>query len=133
MATRSLIGMQVDSGIKYIYCHWDGYPSYNGKILLDCYLQEDQVKALLELGHLSVLGLELGEKQAFNKPKSGWCVAYGRDRGETDTQAYLIEDEDMFGSLNDGSEYKYLYKGGKWYMTDGHQPFVELTHDMCQE
>lgn len=40
--------------IRAIYCHWDGYPSYNGKILLDHYGRKE-VEKLLELGDRSTL------------------------------------------------------------------------------
>ena len=38
MATRSNIGIvNEDDSITAIYCHWDGYPEHNGKILLNHY------------------------------------------------------------------------------------------------
>ena len=38
MATRSTIAMKTPEGkIRAIYCHWDGYPEHNGKMLLDNY------------------------------------------------------------------------------------------------
>lgn len=38
MGTRSAIVLKREDG-KYqgIYCHWDGYPSNNGKILFENY------------------------------------------------------------------------------------------------
>ena len=35
MSTRSNIAIKRKNGtVESIYCHWDGYLSYNGKILL---------------------------------------------------------------------------------------------------
>jgi hypothetical protein len=34
MATRSRIGIQLkDKSVLSVYCHWDGYPEWNGKKL----------------------------------------------------------------------------------------------------
>ena len=35
MATRSYIGVQEDNGISAVYCHYDGYPEFVGKGLLN--------------------------------------------------------------------------------------------------
>ena len=36
MATRSLIGLEnQDGSINYVYCHYDGYPEYQLKMLLE--------------------------------------------------------------------------------------------------
>ena len=45
MATRSTIAMKTDEGrIRSIYCHWDGYVGYNGKMLDGEYKTLDKVK-----------------------------------------------------------------------------------------
>jgi hypothetical protein len=80
-----MIGIQQEDGkIKAIYCHYDGYPEGVGQTLANYYQTTDKVEALLNLGDLSVLRQELGEKQDFNDYKNhdeNWCLAYGRDRG----------------------------------------------------
>lgn len=56
MATRSRISMQMENGsIESIYCHWDGYPSNNGNLLLNHYTKEEKIKELISLGHISSL------------------------------------------------------------------------------
>ena len=56
MATRSLIGINLNDGItKIIYCHWDGYPEHNGQLLVNNYTSPSAVLDLLELGDLSSL------------------------------------------------------------------------------
>ena len=66
MATRSQIAIENENGtVSAIYCHWDGYPEYNGKILKECYTDRDKVKQLLELGDISVLKEDLGKTEAY--------------------------------------------------------------------
>ena len=53
MATQSNIGIQyLDNSVRMVYCHWDGYPSHNGKILLNNYKTFDEVKKLIERGEI---------------------------------------------------------------------------------
>ena len=41
MGTRSRIGIQLqDESIVSVYCHYDGYPAFNGKVLRDNYDKE---------------------------------------------------------------------------------------------
>jgi hypothetical protein len=123
MATRSHIGKLLSDGsVKYIYCHWDGYPEHNGKILKEYYTNEAKVDALLELGGLSILGEEIGEQQDFDNRdthNSKWCLAYGRDRGEDGVEAKIAEDiEDMIFQ-----SYHYVWDSGVWrcFGSDGRE------------
>lgn len=112
MATRSLIGKQnQDGSITSIYCHYDGYPEHNGVILQEYYSSPFQVDQLLALGNLSVLGREIGLKQDFNNRSThftNWCLAYGRDRGESNQQAQ-VSTRESFLSTDHGVDYLYLY------------------------
>ena len=114
MATRSHIGIkQANGSIKYIYCHWDGYPEYNGAILKEHYTTEAKVNELMDLGDISSLGANIGEKHDFDDydliKEKNWCNAYGRDRGETGVEART-------GTMKDfiGQEYNYLFENGEW-------------------
>lgn len=51
MATRSLIG----NYRSFIYCHYDGYPEYNGKILKKYYKDPKKVDDLISLGNIDIL------------------------------------------------------------------------------
>ena len=54
MGTRSLIGKQLkDGSILGVYCHWDGYPSYNGRMLRDNFDTADKVNKLIDGGDMS--------------------------------------------------------------------------------
>lgn len=41
---------QEDGSYKSIYCHWDGYPEYNGLILFENYKDKNKVEKLINLG-----------------------------------------------------------------------------------
>lgn len=115
MATRSRIGkMMSDGNVKSIYCHFDGYPNHNGKILKEHYTDESKIDQLIELGDLSYLGNEIGEKQDFNNISNpNWCKAYGRDRDEENTQAEISTFTEMLTE-----QYSYVYDSGQWRCFD---------------
>jgi len=133
MATNSRIGKMLPDGtIKQIYCHWDGYLGFNGRILQEHY---DSAKAnhLVALGDLSSLRANIGEEHAFSKfdlPKEeveafetlteNWCTFYGRDRGEKGTEWKVATtfDEFLEQCYNSGAEYYYIMKDGVWYCGD---------------
>jgi hypothetical protein len=114
MATRSNIGiLNPDGTVNYIYCHFDGYLEHNGNILNEHYTTEDKVRKLIGLGDLSILGSEIGEKHNFDGPRENknWCLAYGRDRGETDIEARTIPYSDYTKEYFE--EYVYLFTPDK--------------------
>ena len=114
MATRSRIGIANEDGtVTSIYCHFDGYPENNGKILTKYWTDVTKLKQLMALGDVSVLGKEIGEKQDFdNRTNKDWCLAYGRDRGEDGVDATEHHSVPYF--LYNGEEYNYLFQDGKW-------------------
>lgn len=133
MATRSNIGILNENGsVDYIYCHFDGYPEHNGKILSEHYTTEARVRSLLELGDLSVLGENIGEKQNFDERIKGCCLAYGRDRGESNTEARNIPYRDY--TKEHFEEYVYLFTPGKgWEMRAyGTSYWVEVSNVLKQ-
>ena len=68
MATRSTIAMKTDEGkFRTVYCHWDGYPSYNGAMLNQHYTDPAKIKSLIDLGSISSLNEEVGEKHPLIK------------------------------------------------------------------
>ncbi len=160
MGTRSNIGIiNRDGSVEMIYCHWDGYPSNNGKILLENYTNEDKLRALLELGDLSSLGPELGtqhdfdfgmklmggslEDQAEYDRLSNMCTAYGRDRGEQGCKArtYKTVKGALKAFKSGWGEYVYLFdtKTHTWLYgssyINSHAPdkMYILTPTRCKE
>jgi len=68
MATRSTIAMKTEDGkVRAIYCHWDGYVGYNGKMLMGEYTDPSKVKQLIDLGDISSLRKDIGEKHPFDR------------------------------------------------------------------
>ena len=119
MATRSRIAIEKEDGtVESIYCHWDGYPENNGRVLVENYKDHKKVQALIDLGDISNLAPNVeaapDEVHTFNGPVDGVVVAYGRDRGETGVgKKYHGYAPDFFNG--DIEEYGYLFtQEGQW-------------------
>lgn len=125
MSTNSTIAKKnADGTYTAIYCHWDGYPDHNGRILLEHYNDEGRINELLALGSLSILGDVIGEKvdfdtySAHSQPdKPAQCVAYMRDRGEKDETARHFKTLASYNKYAQ-QEYNYLFDNGVWTVTD---------------
>jgi hypothetical protein len=134
MGTRSRIAVMHGDVVKSVYCHWDGYLSWNGKLLQEHY---DSTKAnqLVALGDISSLKEEIGEKHAFSHFDTEMdqkeydalygkmTTFYGRDRGETGTDwkvAHTFKEflEQVVGCCG---EYYYIMKDGVWYCGTLHE------------
>lgn len=126
MATRSTIAIRnADTTVTGIYCHWDGYLSYNGKVLVENYTTEAAVRELIALGDLSSLGERIGSKHDFDNAPRDECNAYGRDRGETGVDATTFGSwREMLNKVGEG--YNYLFVPGEgWYVEyDGRRGLV---------
>jgi hypothetical protein len=105
MATRSAIAIQEtkEGPVRYVYCHFDGYPAHNGKILNEHYRDPSKVKELLALGDMSSLG-ETVDKSIF----------YCRDRKERLTLRSQISLKEL--AQDDNYAYHYVLKeqDGEW-------------------
>ncbi len=116
MSTRSTIAMKQGDKVTAIYCHFDGYRQGVGAVLDNHYQDADKVQQLMNLGNLSVLSQEIGEAHDFNNREDineNWCLAYGRDRGETGQEARTFDSvADWVTNFNSGEEYYYLYTEG---------------------
>ena len=124
MATRSRIGIENEDGsVTSVYCHWDGYPDNNGKLLHNHYQDREKTQKLINLGSISYLAPDVepgdGVIHTFERPTTGIVVAYHRDRGEDLTIREDANVEDFFNS--DIEEYGYLLtKDGKWLVKSGY-------------
>lgn len=131
MSTRSFICVEQDNGsYKGVYCHSDGYLTYNGAMLLDHYNSRERADALIALGNLSLLCEKLYPDPErphsfdYDSRQEDVTVAYGRDRGEKKTEARVITLEDAKESW---CEYMYVYtKENKWQYYDLHEDNPEL-------
>lgn len=118
MSTRSTIGIErPDGAIKCVYCHFDGYPSHHGPILLLDYATADKVEALLQGGSMSILGKVPGLIQDFSHPQEGYTLYFGRDRGDKGAEARACRDREAMLDIaaHNGSEAAYLFSSsGQW-------------------
>lgn len=97
MGTRSHITVEHEKDkFKTIYCHWDGYPSHNGKILKNYYNSLSKAVELVSLGDMSSLDTTLASSQF-----------YCRDRGED----INIHECEGFDAVQDyvGGGYHYVF------------------------
>ena len=142
MGTRSNIGIvNEDDSITAIYCHWDGYPSYNGQMLLQHYTSTDIVNQLMLLGDLSSLREKLypddSKPHTFQNQQEDVCVAYGRERNESDVDCKIFKDIGDFERFagNSDAEYQYLFNSGKWTYrkTNRDGKWKELTAEDCED
>lgn len=102
MGTRSDIIVQHPKTKDFasIYCHWDGYISHHGPILLTHYDTIEKVVALVSLGSLSEL-----------HPTPEECVTHHKMHGEDiniHVGPHLVDHMQ--------NEYSYLYADGVWYV-----------------
>ena len=118
MATRSAIGMIIDGKVRAVYCHWDGYPEHNGRILVDHYQDPAKIQELISMGEISSLGPEIGEQHNFDwsrtDPKlyeekcNTYTTFYHRDRGES-LSIKEFNNIDQFVDYFKGSGCEYFY------------------------
>lgn len=130
MATRSTIAMKTEDGkVRAIYCHWDGYPAHNGEMLRRYYTDPAKVKELIDLGDVSSLRPEIGQKHPFDKDYNepeldmfeNWTLAYHRDRGEEWSSVAPQTYETVGDWVNEfdmGVEYYYLFDGKDWIVNE---------------
>ncbi len=132
MGTHSSIAIEhPDGSVTAVYCHWDGYLSFNGKILYENYGQEKLIQ-LLSLGFLSSLGPEIGEKHDFDSPDRTVCSFYGRDRNETDVDAVTYDSRKAW--LNaESQEYNYLLDVDGVWLVEQDNKFVPLEAVLKRE
>lgn len=162
MATRSTISIVTERTVEgigsTIYCHWDGYPSNNGRILLEHYKDAQKVRSLINLGSISSLAenvkpgkegflrkmnanyeydlIPTKEPHSFDNPHHGVVVAYGRDRGEKNIKASSFKGKGPGKNIAQEFDYLFVIDENKWYVRNNHKSrprFVELTKKMCEE
>ena len=140
MGTRSFIIQQYhrakQTHYRGIYCHWDGYPSNNGKILQQHYSKPTKLSCLIGLGDISSLQ-PLVERDRTGKPHT---IAYHRDRVEGRAPTSAAESAHLPRLLQvareSGCEYVYLFDGEYWSVAgrsrqyfgiDYAEPFTAFT------
>ena len=56
MSTKCIIAINNGKSVKAIYCHWDGYPRWTGRILNENYTDTNKINRLIKLGDIDFLG-----------------------------------------------------------------------------
>ena len=145
MATRSTIALEfADGTIGQVYCHSDGYLSYNGKVLLQHYTDPFKLQKLIDNGDLSFLGIDIGTKIDYNSRiqynsthQAIQCCFYGRDRDQEDVSARYFKDFTDYEQNHQYEEFEYILRtDGVWYVNQGnkYEPLMEaLVEDLRQE
>jgi hypothetical protein len=132
MGTRSRIGYELpDHSVVSVYCHWDGYPEWTGKQLVEYYQNRDDVKELIDGGsmsslrttHLWVTAAVRDENGEIVKDENdNWIYSPTRDpqplyhteRGEELNVDHTSFDEFVSGKMC-GEDYAYLFDlNGNW-------------------
>jgi hypothetical protein len=111
MATRSRIGIQLkDDSILSVYCHWDGYPQFNGAKLVEHFNSYDKASELIDGGDISALWTNVGwNNETLDEVGPLYYSSRGEDlapRLDSDLCEYLLPDG--------AEEYHYLFTNGEW-------------------
>ena len=130
MSTRSNIVLKRKNGkIDVIYCHYSGYPTHNGYLLLQYYNDIDKIKELIENGDLSELNVTVDSNNT-----------YGTGYREYNTlEEYLDKLNTLWIEyiyIFDEIENKWLYtKTNKWFRKKCYniKDIKELTWDIVKE
>ena len=117
MGTRSRIGIQLkDNSVLSVYCHWDGYPSFNGRVLREFYNTKEKVTQLINGGNISSLHTNVGWNNE-TLPETG--PQYYTSRGESidDNAPELSKNKNEYMKLGGeygDEEYAYLFTSAGW-------------------
>ena len=122
MSTNSAIGyMRNDGTVRAVYCHWDGYLSHVGKILIENY-DLIGVDDLLDFGNICTL---------HNTIKD--TIFFERDRGEDPVKAGEFKSEHEMVDGYGSAEYFYILKDDKWYVSEHCAEFLPLDDRLTAE
>lgn len=127
MGTRSRIGIEMpDHSVVSVYCHWDGYPEHNGRLLVEHYLNREDVQELIDGGGISSLRTrQTWDNYSVLREENGKYISdvegnlmykndrdpqplYYTERGEELDIQHTSLDEFISGNLG-GEEYAYLF------------------------
>ena len=119
MATRSRIGIQLsDESILSVYHHWDGYPTWLGRILKTHYNTKEKVAELIDGGDMSSCwtkdrwtGKQVAKYVIENVEVEEYGPQYYSARGENCPPRL---DDELCKYLKEGAEYSSIFSSVKW-------------------
>ena len=146
MSTHANIALLKPNGdIQSIYCHYDGYPQYVGKILHEHYNNQERVEQLIALGNISSLGEKLEPSELENKYKHRYSNEFAllsedeKERLSNDakfhTRRIVLGSEPTENkSLNHLclEEYIYIFTPKGWYMVRTSDPFAITNQEITR-
>ena len=122
MATRSRIGISLqDDSILSVYHHWDGYPTWLGRILKTHYNTKEKVADLIDGGDMSCCWTNerWGDVNEYGGQMKKEVEEYGpqyySQRGENCPPRYDLNEAEF---LSKGEEYSYIFRNGEWVCYD---------------
>ena len=105
MGTRSNIAYEKENGkVVVMYCHYDGYPEYNGRVLQEHYSHPNQATALVDNGYQS------GLKETIEESNEG------RVHKEEPTTYNSIHN--FLLDLQGDVEWVYLFTNNEWKVAE---------------
>jgi len=111
MGTASMIGIYNDDGsVTATYCHYDGYLSYNGQLLVQSYNTPEAAKAVANAGYISGLTADLDHDLRA-------AVHNDEPKVYNSVKTFL-----KCGDRHAGADYLYLFDGEAWFYTDTYTP-----------
>jgi len=103
MGTRSNIAYQRANGqVVVTYCHWDGYPEYNGVMLNEHYNNQSKAEELANQGYLSSLKPTI--KESLD------------DRANIQPPTIYHSAHTFYNDVQFDIEWIYLFKNNQWYV-----------------
>ena len=114
MATRARLGIQLnDNNILSVYHHYDGMPSWLGRILKTHYNTKAKVSELIDGGDMSSAWTNCGWNNE-TRPESG--PMYYSARGENCPPSLMKLNEYL--DKNNNEEYAYIFRNNEWVCYD---------------
>ena len=112
MGTRSNIAYQRANGqVVVTYCHWDGYPEYNGVMLNEHYNNQSKAEELASQGYLSSLKPTI--KESLD------------DRANIQPPTIYHSAHTFYNDVQFDIEWIYLFKNNQWNVCVGQSTFIE--------
>ena len=133
MGTRSRIGIELsDASILSVYCHYDGYPEFNGVKLVENFNTREKVKELIDGGDMSCAwtkdrwtGKQVAKYVIENVEVEEYGPQYYSERNESCPPRL---DDDITEFLDNGEEYSYIFtRADEWICYDLHDISGKLT------
>jgi len=112
MSTRSRIGIQLaDDSILSVYCHYDGYPEFNGVKLVEHFNSYEKAAELIDGGDMSSCWTDERWNDNGSAKNAEYGPQYYSQRGDNCPPRL----DATFGKyIGNNEEYAYLFKDGEW-------------------